>query len=173
MKAKTKKPGSKMGVGQQVSPPTTVPPEKRPDKGKGKKRRPANAKPEKDQDFVERKSLPAVRRSRRHRPTAREQILNTLWRDKLLAELPYGTYITADREVLHNRKYHPIWERTKEGAIAKRVDPKEWVKNIVRQTYVLEGGDRPWEKRDGSPEARPYSANGGCPSSNARNFTGS
>ena len=56
--------------------------------------------------------------------------------------MPYGKWTCADgREVLFNRFYEPLWQRTVDGTIT-RADPNEWV------TWEQEG----WFYNDGTPD---------------------
>lgn len=57
--------------------------------------------------------------------------------------VPYGLWICADgREVLFNRKYHPILERLPDGTV-RAADPYEWV-HWVNQTWFFNDGNTPW-----------------------------
>ncbi len=58
-------------------------------------------------------------------------------------ELAYGCYHCANgREVLHDRNYAPICERTPDMP-PRMADPHEWIKHIVR---------REWFYNDATPE---------------------
>jgi hypothetical protein len=54
------------------------------------------------------------------------------------ALLPYGIWTTQDgREILFNRFYEPIWQRT-EGQPPTPADPAEWVTDIRSQKWFHE-----------------------------------
>jgi hypothetical protein len=49
--------------------------------------------------------------------------------------LPYGRWTCDDgREVLFNRRYHPIWQR-RPGAAVERANPDEWVQWVDQQWF--------------------------------------
>jgi hypothetical protein len=57
--------------------------------------------------------------------------------------LPYGKWTCADgRQVLFNRAYRPIWERSP-GQPAKPADVEEWVEELVREEWFYNDGCRP------------------------------
>ena len=58
--------------------------------------------------------------------------------------LPYGIWVCEDRQVLFNREYQPIWDRSHEGIYAIQADPKEWVK-WKQQDWFYFDGDTPWD----------------------------
>ncbi|MGH9676259.1 MAG: hypothetical protein ACRD36_04090 [Candidatus Acidiferrum sp.] len=61
--------------------------------------------------------------------------VNTLKGHLLYCWLPYGKWTCADgREVLFNRHYEPIWERSP-GMPTQRADPDEWV-HYIRREYI-------------------------------------
>ena len=69
-----------------------------------------------------------------------------------LRQLPYGCYHCENgREVLHDRNYAPLCERSP-GQPARRADPCEWVQKIVRDEcfYVCASGPT------GTPEAKQH-----------------
>jgi hypothetical protein len=60
------------------------------------------------------------------------------------ALLPYGMWRCADgRELLYNRFYEPIWQRT--GGTVTAADPKEHVLSIIHRSWFYE--DRTVDKR--------------------------
>jgi hypothetical protein len=61
--------------------------------------------------------------------------------------LPYGVWLCdGGREVLFNRYYEPIWERT-DGVTTKSADHKEWV-HWTATKYFFNDGNPPWVNRD-------------------------
>jgi hypothetical protein len=64
----------------------------------------------------------------------------------LRARLPYGIWKCADgREVLFNRNYKPMWERSlAQSWDAKRANPDEWV-SFVDQQWFFNDGNPPWD----------------------------
>jgi hypothetical protein len=53
--------------------------------------------------------------------------------------LPYGKWTCADgREVLFNRAYKPIWQRSPDGLVT-RADPEERVPWVVQEFYFNDG----------------------------------
>ena len=57
--------------------------------------------------------------------------------------LPYGIWCCGDgREVLFNRFYEPVWQRSP-GGETSRADPYEWV-HWRRQDYFYDDGNLPW-----------------------------
>jgi hypothetical protein len=62
------------------------------------------------------------------------------------ALIPYGKWTCADgREVLFNRKYCPILQRTPRGVQSKTAlaDPSEWVP-WQTQDHFFDDGNSPW-----------------------------
>ena len=67
--------------------------------------------------------------------------------------VPYGRWTTADgREVLFNRTYWPILERTPDG-FAKPARPSEWVEGIVQSEYFFDDWSAPWRSTNGACRA--------------------
>jgi hypothetical protein len=63
------------------------------------------------------------------------------WRDNT----PYGIWTCADgRQVLFNRRYRPIWQRTPDGKVS-RADPGEWVP-WKAQEWLYDDGTLPKER---------------------------
>lgn len=57
--------------------------------------------------------------------------------------LPYGRWTTADgREVLFNRGYEPLWERSPNFS-ARAANPQEWVEPIKKQEFFYNDGSHP------------------------------
>lgn len=66
----------------------------------------------------------------------------------LRSYLPYGIWTTEDgREVLFNRGYVPIWERSREQKIAVPANPREWVKKIATQDWFYDDSNAPYGER--------------------------
>jgi hypothetical protein len=62
-------------------------------------------------------------------------------------ELPYGKYTTASgREVLFNRRYDGIAERTPDGKVSL-LDPRVWVDDVIKQEWLYNDGTPEYEKR--------------------------
>jgi len=58
--------------------------------------------------------------------------------------LPYGKWICSDeREVLFNREYEPIWERSVNNLQTLRSDPNEHIQNIVEEHFYYDDGCPP------------------------------
>lgn len=58
--------------------------------------------------------------------------------------LPYGIWeCKGKREVLFNRGYTPIWNRFNDGE-ALRCNPKEWVNDIINQSWFYDDTNSPW-----------------------------
>jgi hypothetical protein len=65
----------------------------------------------------------------------------------LHVHLPYGKWTCGDgREVLFNRFYEPMWERSP-GQAAKRANPSERVP-FVEQIWFFKDGNPPWRKKE-------------------------
>ena len=58
-------------------------------------------------------------------------------------EMPYGRWWCADgREILFNRQYNPLWERTAGNMEWTSADRTEWVAGIAEQSWFYNDGDR-------------------------------
>jgi hypothetical protein len=65
-------------------------------------------------------------------------------RERLMRRtLPYGVWTCeSGREVLFNRGYRPIWQRS--GEVSQPADYNEWVADIVKQEWFFHDSNPPW-----------------------------
>lgn len=61
--------------------------------------------------------------------------------------LPYGKWTCADgREVLFNRRYIPLWERSPSGVVAP-ANPKERVPKVREEWFYPSDSKAPWHDK--------------------------
>lgn len=65
--------------------------------------------------------------------------------------LPYGKWITSNkREILFNRDYTPLWERTNADGryLVSQANSSEKVTGIVDETWYYDDGSTPWDDKN-------------------------
>jgi hypothetical protein len=67
-----------------------------------------------------------------------------MW-NKDRARLPYGMWTCENgRQVLYDRDYVAMWERSGPNQPAQRADPTEWVDDIVKHEFFYDDGSLPY-----------------------------
>lgn len=62
-------------------------------------------------------------------------------------DLPYGIWVCEDgREILFNRRYKPIWQRSPEGKVSP-ANSEEWVERIKTTTHFYKDENSPWRDK--------------------------
>lgn len=80
---------------------------------------------------------------------------------RMRLEMPYGIWTCADgREVLFNRRYHPIWQRMP-GQAATRAKNGEWV-TFERESWFYTDSNPPWSSRKTKKKCKEVLAKWGC-----------
>lgn len=76
--------------------------------------------------------------------------------------LPYGLWRGRDgREILFNRDYRPIYERS--GSTAQQADQAAWIKDIADQRWFYNAGSEPWQDGGSHTRCLEVLANWGVP----------